>query len=271
MDIKVDSLFGIENLGEYKIHFAVLSDDQPLDVFVRNKDEWQNWNNWRGDNSRDDFSRKYIFSLMRFYPQPDKWLFGGIFEVKTRQKGAYYTTELLDKGREYIGRLLIHHQGSPGRGRAFYLEKYYNNLIVSQIFDKTYSGEYFCGYENIDHDFNILESIIKTNKIDWKTALEKVKGVYLIVDKNNGKMYVGSAYGDSGIWSRWGEYIDNGHGGNDELVKIIAKEGIEYARKNFKYSLLEYRAMKTENEVIIEREQYWKNVLLSGTYGYNKN
>jgi hypothetical protein len=30
--------------------------------------------------------------------------------------------------------------------------------------------------------------------------LENVKGVYLIVDKSNGKMYVGSAYGDTGIW-----------------------------------------------------------------------
>ena len=275
MDIKIDSLFGIEKQDDYKIHFAVSDADgeKPLDVFVRSKEEWQGWNNWRGDdgNGKDDFSRKYIFSLIRFYHQPDKWLFGGIFEVKTRQRGAHYTTELLDKGREYIGRLLVHHQGSPGRGRAFYLEKRYDDLIVSQIFDKPYSGDIFCGYDNIDHNFHTLEAIFKTNKSDWKTALENIKGVYLIVDKNNGKMYVGSAYGESGIWSRWAEYIDTGHGGNNELVKIIGKEGIDYARNNFKYSLLEYRAMKTDNEVIIDREQYWKRVLLSGIYGYNKN
>ena len=271
MDIKVDSLFGIENLEDYKIHFAVWSDDNPLDVFVRSRDEWQNWNNWRGDNSRDDFSRKYIFSLMQFYPQPDKWLFGGIFEVKTRQKGAYYTTELLDKGREYIGRLLIHHQGSPGRGRAFYLKKHYDNLVVSQIFDKPYSGETFCGYENINHDFKILESIFKNDINNWKAALENIKGVYLIVDKNNGKMYVGSAYGESGIWSRWACYIGTGHGWNDELTKIINIKGFDYARKYFKFTLLEYYYMKTDNQVIIDREQYWKRVLLSGTYGYNKN
>ena len=259
-------------LGEYKIHFAVFSDDHPLDVFVRSRDEWQNdWNNWRGENGKDDFNRKYIFSLMRFYHQPDKWLFGGIFEVKTRPKGAYYTTELLEKGQEYIGRLLVHHPGPGVPGRAFTTEKYYADLIVSQIFNKPYSGESFCGYEDINHDFKILESIFKNDINNWKAALEHVKGVYLIIDKSNGKMYVGSAHGDSGIWSRWGEYIDNGHGGNKELMDIIAKEDIDYARNNFKFSLLEYCPMKTDEKVIIKREQYWKDVLLSGKYGYNKN
>lgn len=270
MDIKVDSLFEIEKQDDYKIHFAVWDGaTKPLDVFVESKDEWHNWNSWRGKNNR--FSRKYIFSLMRFYHQPDKWLFGGIFEVKTRQKGAHYNTELLDKGREYIGRLLVHHHGPGVPGSAFYLERYYSQLTVSQIFDKPYSGEKFCGYENIDHDFHILETIFKTGKNDWKAALENIKGVYVIVDKNNGKMYVGSAYGESGIWSRWACYIGTGHGWNDELTIIIDSEGIDYARKNFKFTLLEYRAMKTDDKVIIEREQYWKRVLLSGTYGYNKN
>ena len=269
MDVKVDSLFGIENLDDYKIHFAVWDgEDHPLDVFVESREKWQGWNSWRGTNNR--FNRKFIFSMIRFYHQPDKWLFGGIFEVKARHEDSY-TIELLEKGREYIGRLLIHYHGPGVPGSAFYLEKHYMKLIVSQIFDKPYSGDIFCGYDNIDHNFYTLEAIFKTNKNDWKAALENIKGVYLIVDKNNGKMYVGSAYGDSGIWSRWGQYIDNGHGGNKELMEIIAKEDIDYARKNFKFSLLEYRAMKTDDQVIIDREQYWKNVLLSGTYGYNKN
>ncbi|MCX9014559.1 MAG: GIY-YIG nuclease family protein [Candidatus Methanoperedens sp.] len=268
MDIKVDSLFGIENLNDYKIHFALYDgSDHPLDVFVRSRVEWKGWNSWRSEKI-NRFTRKYIFSMIRYH-QHDKWLFGGIFEVKARHK-ASYTVELLENGQEYIGRLVIHCK-SPGLNNTPYLETHYDKLIVSQIFDKPYSGEYFSGYENIDHDFHIIETIFKTTKKDWKAALENVKGVYLIVDKFNGKMYVGSAYGESGIWSRWGQYIDTGHGWNDELTQIIDKEGFEYARKNFKFSLLEYRSMKTDDQVIIDREQYWKNVLLSGKYGYNKN
>lgn len=80
MDIPLTQIFAIDNLEDYKIHFAVWNgSDQPLDVFVRDWDEWEGWNSWKGN--RDDFSRRYIFSLIRFYPQPQTWLFGGIFEV----------------------------------------------------------------------------------------------------------------------------------------------------------------------------------------------
>ena len=84
-------------------------------------------------------------------------------------------------------------------------------------------------------------------------------------------MYVGSAYGDYGIWSRWASYIGTGHGWNDELTKLIIANGIEYARKNFQFSILEFRSMRTDDQVIINREQYWKRVLQTNAFGYNKN
>lgn len=272
MDIKLQNLLKIDPPEEYKIHFAVWNgEEEPLDVFVRDQNEWKGWNSGRSTKSkRDDFSRRYIFSLIRFYSQPDKWLFGGIFEVKERNKDIN-TVQLDQLYNEYIGRLLIYYPGPRVRGRAFYLEKHYSNLIVAQVFDKPYSGEAFCGYENIEHGFSQLESIFKQNKQDWKAALENVKGVYLIVDKNNGKMYVGSAYGDFGIWSRWSCYIGTGHGWNDELTKLIKANGIQYARDNFQFSILEYRSMKTDDQVIINREQYWKRALLTGSFGYTKN
>jgi hypothetical protein len=269
MDIKLQNLLKIDPLEEYKIHFAVWNGvEQPLDVFTRDRDEWKSWNSWRGN--RDDFSRKFIFSLIRFYHQTDKWLFGGIFEVKARSTKAY-TVQLDLQYIEYIGRLLIHYPGPGVRGRAFNLEKHYSDLIVSQLFDEPYSGEAFCGRENIAHAFSLLEPIFKRNKEDWKAALEDVKGVYLIVDKKNGKMYVGSAYGDAGIWSRWSCYMDTGHGGDEELMKLIKNNDIQYARDNFQFSILDCYPMKTDDQVIKDREQYWKKVLLSNSFGYNKN
>lgn len=66
--------------------------------------------------------------------------------------------------------------------------------------------------------------------------------------------------------------FSTGHGWNDGLTELISKNGLEYARDHFKITLLEYRPMKTDDSTIIERENYWKEVLLSrGTFGYNKN
>ncbi len=66
--------------------------------------------------------------------------------------------------------------------------------------------------------------------------------------------------------------MTTGHGYNDELTKVINKKGLDYARENFRLSLLEYRPMKTDDDKIIERENYWKEALLSrGKFGYNNN
>jgi hypothetical protein len=118
----------------------------------------------------------------------------------------------------------------------------------------------------------ILENLIQRQKADWKAALTNAKGVYLISDTKTGKRYVGSAYGNIGIWSRWACYAKTAHGYNDELTRLIKKMGMDYARQHFRFSLLEYFPMKTEDHLVIDRESYWKRVLMSREpWGYNKN
>lgn len=273
MNIKLSNIIPITNPTEYKLHLACYNGkDQPLDVFVRSREEWKQWNAWRG--RKDDFNREYVFSLIDFYHEPDTWLFGGVYRVLsrgTKNDSHSYDVKLLEGSQGFVGRLKVRLK-RPARAKAFRLENYYEQLIVSELLKECYSGETFCGYEKINHDFKRMEMIIKNEQRDWKGALENVKGVYLIIDKSNGKKYIGSAYGDSGIWSRWACYMETGHGWNDELTKLIKQETIEYARRNFQIVLLEYRSMKTDDQVIIDRETYWKDALLSrGEFGYNKN
>lgn len=278
-DIKASSILKLNDsdLNQYKLHLACWNGyEHPLDVYLADWNKWIGWNQSRSGNN--DFNRKYIFSLIQFYPEPNKWLFGGIFEVKERydnweETKVGYRVELLDLHKEMIGRLIIDFYRYQGmRGRAYKLENYFKDFKISQILKQPYDGINFPGYENINIDFQKLELIFKYQKNDWKAALENVKGVYVIFDKSNGKKYVGSAYGDFGIWSRWSVYAGTGHGFNDELTKLISQEGIDYARKNFRFCLLEYRKAGTDDSIIIARESFWKEALLSrNEFGYNKN
>jgi hypothetical protein len=66
--------------------------------------------------------------------------------------------------------------------------------------------------------------------------------------------------------------METGHGWSDELTQLIEREGIIYARQNFRVSLLEYRPARTDDTVIISREKFWKEALLSrAPFGYNRN
>lgn len=274
MAIHIRDILNFEELHDYKVHVATNNGrEEPLDVFVSSKERWQKWSSWK--STKNDFNRKYIFSIMDYYHEPNVWLFGGVFEVIKRFDVTHdigYQLKLTDQFKPFIGRLKIHWKKS-GRAKSRMLESCINEFTVSEILNSEYTGEVFCGYENINHTFKTLEHIFKTSKKDWKAALSSIKGVYLIMDKSNGFKYIGAAYGTSGIWSRWSSYLGTGHGDNTELSELIDAKGLQYARENFIFSLLEYRPKKTDDYEIRARESYWKRVFLSSRkeFGYNGN
>lgn len=268
--IPLNDLLNIGDPENYKLHLACWNGrSQPLDKFVADPAYWLGWNEWRG--GRNDWTRARVLSFMDFYPRSDSWLFGGAFEVVERRADGYTLVPIQDF-EKYVGRLLASFRRYQGmRGRAFRLEPYLDSFSVAEIFPSVYTGESFPGYENIEHDFGMLEAVFLNKREDWKAALSNMKGVYLIVDKSNGMKYVGSAYGDFGLWSRWACYIGIAHGWNDELVTLIKREGHDYARENFRFSLLEVMVKSTPDGVVLAREAHWKRVLLSREHGYNKN
>lgn len=272
MKIHLTDLCTIENPKLFKVHLASWNRKRhPLDVFVADTEEWEGWNRWR--STKDDFNRQYIFALIDFYHEKDIWLFGGIYEVVERyqvSRSLGYEVKLTNQFKSLIGRLKIHWKRS-GRTKARRLESCLENFEVSELLKSEYTGESFPGYEKVLYDFSTLESIFKTNRSDWKAALEHAKGVYMILDKNNGKKYIGSAYGEAGLWSRWACYIGTGHGHNDELTALVRKRGDGYARENFRFSILEHFPRKVEDNLVLARESHWKNAMMSREFSYNKN
>lgn len=270
--ILLKDIWPIERGADYKVHFGRWNGHtQPLDAWVRDPLEWVGWQEYRPQ--RNMFNRPYIFSLMNFYPDDQRtWLFGGIFRILARHKDRYQV-ELTDQGESFIGRLKLWSNYTERATRVDF-EDHYNgrySLNVTEILRESYSGRAFPGYEKIDLSFSELEVLVRNDRPDWKNSLKHVKGVYLITDTSapTHRYYIGSAYGDQGIWSRWSSYIETGHGGNVELKKLVPD--LDYCRSNFQFALLEYLPAYTEDAMVIEREAHWKQILLSRKYGLNQN
>jgi len=280
--IPINLLFQDVKWDTVKIHVAQKAGEiRPIDVFTNDFKDWQNV--WNGSyHSNHCWNREYIFSMIELPNQPNRWLFGGMFRVisykpaknHAGKASMYYEVGLDAQGEALIGRLVIHWvKDARAKGRR--PETMLSKMSIAEIFPELYAGEDFPGYSNIDHSYGILEKLWEDSKPDWMAALAHCQGIYLITDTKTGLRYVGSAYGEDGIWSRWGSYFRTGGHGNNKLLKKLLKNktnGRYYARKYFKFCLLEQASSRDSEQYIIIREAYWKQVLMTrGKFGLNDN
>lgn len=70
----------------------------------------------------------------------------------------------------------------------------------------------FPGYRHVILPKVTLNLVVDQDVPSWRAALSAVAGIYLITDMKTGKVYVGSATGDGGIWTRWSQYAATGLG-----------------------------------------------------------
>ncbi|MEO6701639.1 MAG: hypothetical protein ABIP57_09075 [Jatrophihabitantaceae bacterium] len=79
-------------------------------------------------------------------------------------------------------------------------------MTVASISEEPFLGDPFPGHDRINHNLAGLQVIVSQARPDWRIALEHMEGVYVIHDRITSARYVGSAYGDTGIWQRWSTY-----------------------------------------------------------------
>lgn len=129
----------------------------------------------------------------------------------------------------------------------------------------------FTDYFDLIISFTELQEIVVEQYKDWKAILSAIKGIYLITDTKTGLLYVGSAYGEDGIYGRWKEYVaTNGHGGNKSLKELI-DEDWEYACKYFQFSILMLLPKTVTPDEAIRKEQLFKRKLGTNSFGLNNN
>jgi hypothetical protein len=261
---------------DIKIHIASFNGtDDPLDVYLAGDfDEWQKW------QSKKNFSRNYVISFIAL-PEANTWLFAGLFKVNDTPElhpapwdesvqNWYYNLTEDERLKEFNGRIVCSFI-RPGRQAYLQAEKWIEQFSLQEIYPTKKTIGTFPGYKNLLISKDMLDIIVKQEIQSWRTALESVAGVYLISDKLTGKLYVGSATGEGGIWQRWVEYSKTGHGGNIELKKLLLDDS-DARSKDFSFSVLEIADTHASIDQILSRESHWKNVLQTrGINGLNAN
>jgi hypothetical protein len=250
-----------------KVHLATWNgEEDPLDVYLAgNFAEWQRW------QTRKNFERPFVIALINL-PAPNQWLFGGAYTANgARQRDGlfYYDMDEVISCNELNGRLIVAFE-RPGRQSYLNGDRWSEHIAVPEIRALRLSIGEFPGYRSIDLTKVELDIVVGQAIASWKSALSSVAGVYLISDTRSGKLYVGSASGEGGIWQRWIEYSATGHGGNVELKSLLKADGMDRS-SHFRFSILEIADLHESRDDILRRETHWKNVLLSRIHGLNAN
>lgn len=227
--------------------------------------------------THDPNNKRFVNGELAFCFIPydtEDWLLVNAFKVVDDSKKLIEVDEdAMSEYKQYLGRLVITWKDRNTRNVRMKSIENIEKLTVKTILEEPYNevAETFPGYENINLSWEDLNRVLKLKT--WRTAFENQKGVYLITDTATNKRYVGSAYGENMILGRWGNYSENGHGGNIELKKLVAEKGFDYIKDNFRYSILDIYKSTVDDETIIGRESWWKEVLLTRNpdFGYNAN
>lgn len=252
-----------------KVHLASWNGiEHPIDEYIAGRfDEWQRW------QRRRNFERPLLVSLIAMN-ETDRWLFAGVHNVgraiwMEHEQLFRYDISEEPACSELNGRMVAAFRRA---GRQPYLnaENWAENILLSEILPVPHSIGAFPGFKTVNLSNEELRTIVARSSESWRVALSNVAGVYLISDTVTGKLYVGSASGEGGIWARWSAYAIDGHGGNVELRKLLSESGSRRLA-NFRYSILEVSDLHASRDEILKRESHWKEVLMSRTHGHNAN
>lgn len=262
-----------------KVHLARHNGvDHPLDVFIAGDFyEWQSWQNGR------NFQRQFVVSLIQA-GSSTRWLFAGLFrtiscEVKVgvdqedkvgKDHDYVYELERVVSAEEWVGRLYL---TSKYKQRNSYPngETLVGDLQISELLAERLSIGHFPGYKKVNLTKPQLDAVVQQNVDSWRSALSSIKGIYLITDSLTGKLYVGKADGEAGIWGRWCTYSSTNHGHNVALKKEFGIDAPPERQNDLRFSVLEIADLHTMPNEIEARESHWKEILMTRLHGYNLN
>ena len=173
------------------------------------------------------------------------------------EAGSLYMYEVIPDPflAEYVGRIFI----DWGKGdRAFVQLASSQEKPILEI-TREYSDPVFPGY--LQFTQNLSQVLLLPRS--WIDMLMFAQGVYVLTCPRTKELYVGSASGAGGFFSRWKEYALTGHGGN---VQLKSRESSDY-----QVAILEVAGSAANSDDIIAMESRWKEKLQTRAKGFGLN
>jgi len=277
-EIRLNDLLNLDKtvLENTVIRFNIPSkkvDFDPINDFLTDRQKLIESNLWNYKNYNHIFKLDdIVIGFVRLNTNKNHWLLFDIAKIikvfDNVNEGVGYESETMNKYKNFLGRVIVHYHSTANYPRELIKNAYnvINEISVVKILPEIFTiSDDFPGYKYINLSWPELEKVME--KDAWVAALQNQKGIYLIIDTNKGKYYVGQASGKGGFLERWKAYIKTGDGGNVDFKKL----GFDYIKKYFRYTILETIA-DNDLEYITDREHWWMNVLQTRKFdNYNNN
>lgn len=212
---------------------------------------------------KEERCTKEIFELLT------KYYYGGFANAGITTDGKLFYNLVKDNNYQSLENRLIIEWGSGDRAwhQWYTLER---DKMVNEVLPIGYIADW-PGYTNLLLDWHDLKSLYENQSANrsWVNNLSSVSGVYLITNNKTGELYIGSAYGENGIWGRWCSYAINGHGGNVLLADKISRNNVYH--HDFTYSILQTASNNATKDEILQLEKIYKIKLGTRAFGLNLN
>lgn len=179
----------------------------------------------------------------------------------------FYAMERDDRFDNWRDRFII----DWGRGSSRSWHQRLKNKQIVEILPPGRKLEPFRDFLEFSLTHAQLKDLFKNEEAHraWKIPISNVGGIYLILAQKTGDLYIGSAYGATGIWGRWQQYADTGDGGNVKIKELIAKDP-DYPA-SFRFSILHILPRSMSRDAVIQRETEYKIKLGTRAVGLNSN
>lgn len=239
--------------------------EQDIDKYL------SDWSNSHGKRCIDAM-KKCEFVLFFIPEKKDQARFVALYKINcfTEEKeSTLFDFERINDFKNLEGRVVVTWLGDRPVSQYWTKEnkgKSLNEKFVLYIDDGLKRNtRKFISYQDVVLSYKDLCAVVEDK--EWQSRLKIVNCIYCIVNRLEGRLYIGSTYGKNGILERWKEYAKEGHGNNKKLKELINEDKVD--PNNFQWFILEILPLSVNEVEAVGRENFYKEKFCTRDCGYN--